>query len=280
MTPEVARRHYLDAMGITGWVARYQLPNARPTEACEWDETPQAAPPPRERLQALLDDAPAPRAEPARPRQAEPPPASASPSAVRALLGQPAPEVPATQEAEKPVEPAARPSPATPARPLHFTLSCVCIGNRWLSLHPGELTPQAQRLLGNLLLAAGIEQDVTEVTQFKWPPMANTFAVEEPLEEAREGLSAFIAGSASRKQWALERVLWWGGAESESVADTLRVLNVQDAQSQTLALPLWQGPALEHLLQSGEAKRALWPMLSALAQAWQARAKQDAPHGD
>ncbi len=56
MTPEVTRRHYLDAMGITGWAARYQLPNALPTEVCEWDDTPEAATPPRERLQALLDD--------------------------------------------------------------------------------------------------------------------------------------------------------------------------------------------------------------------------------
>ncbi len=197
---------------------------------------------------------------------------------MRALLEQPTPDVPAAQEAQKPAESAASPSPAAPAKPLHFTLSCVCIGNRWLSLHPGELTPHAQRLLGNLLFAAGIEQNAPEVTLFKWPPMANAFAVEEPLEEAREGLSAFITGSASRKQWALERVLWWG--EDERGADTLRVLDVQGAHSQTLTLPLWQGPALERLLQSGEAKRALWPALSALAQEWQAPANQDAAHGD
>ncbi|MBZ5487007.1 hypothetical protein HW452_05655 [Halomonas aquamarina] len=279
MTPEVARRHYLDAMGITGWAARYQLPNARPTEACEWDEAPPAATPPRERLQALLDDTPAPRAEPAPPLQAESP-AKAAPATVRALLGQPVPSAPAPLETQPPTEPVANPSPAAPAAPLHFTLSCVCIGNRWLSLHPGELTPQAQRLLGNLLFAAGIEQNVAEVTLFKWPPMANAFAVDEPLEEAREGLSAFIAGSASRKQWTLERVLWWAEAEDESLADMQRVLNVQGAHSQTLALPLWQGPTLERLLQSGKAKRALWPMLNALAQQWQADAGQDGPHGD
>ena len=282
MTPEVTRRHYLDAMGITAWASRYQLPNALPTEACEWDDTPPEITPPRERLQALLDDAPAARGEPAQqPQEAEQATSEASPSAVRALLAQPAPAEPVTKAAvEKPAEPTPSASPAAPAKPLHFTLSCVCIGNRWLSLHSGELTPQAQRLLGNILHASGINLDTPpDITLFSWPPMANAFAAQEPLEEAREGLAAFIAGSAGRKQWALERVLWWGGQHDPGTTDTLRVLDIQDVRSQTLALPVWQGPTLESLLQSGAAKRDLWPSLNELAHHWQSR-DQGQPNDD
>lgn len=267
MTPEVTRRHYLDAMGITAWASRYQLPNALPTEACEWDETPPERTPPRERLQALLDDAPTPRSEPKAPSVNSP-----APSSVRALLGQAPADKPPTEPMpveSVPVESVPGSTPAVSAKPLQFSLSCVCIGQRWLSLHPGEITPQAQRLLANIWQAVGITPDaLSSVTLFKWPLMANTFA-EDPLEEAREGLSAFMSGCASRQGWALERVLWWGEQpEDDSAADILSVLNIQQARSDTLELPIWQGVALEHLAKNGAAKRDLWPQLYALGQQW------------
>lgn len=269
MTPEVTRRHYLDAMGITAWASRYQLPNALPTEACEWDETPPERAPPRERLQALLDDAPTPRSEPKAPSVNSPAPA---PSSVRALLGQaPADKLPTEPMPVEsvPVEAVPGSMPAVSAKPLQFSLSCVCIGQRWLSLHPGKITPQAQCLLANIWQAVGIAPDaLSSVTLFKWPLMANTFA-EDPLEEAREGLSAFMSGCASRQGWALERVLWWGEQpEDDSAADILSVLNIQQARSDTLELPIWQGVALEHLAKNGAAKRDLWPQLYALGQQW------------
>ena len=122
VTPEVVRRHYLDAMGITAWACRYQLPNARPTEACEWEETPTKKPP-RERLHALLDDAPAPRprSQPAAAEQGNTSPV-ASPSAVKALLGH-SPAAAPTPEASPVPEP--RVPPAQPAKPLSFSLSCA-----------------------------------------------------------------------------------------------------------------------------------------------------------
>nr|WP_145924117.1 hypothetical protein [Halomonas elongata] len=60
MTTEPHRLQYLEAMGLTAWVARYRLPNARPTEACEWEPEPAGeagSRAPGERLHALLDDA-------------------------------------------------------------------------------------------------------------------------------------------------------------------------------------------------------------------------------
>lgn len=289
MNQEVTRRHYLDAMGITAWAAKYQLPNALPTEACEWEDSTPAPTPPRERLQALLDDAPAPKRQTSKPQpselQSSDPQASgeaiASPSAVRALLDQD------KQRADKPGQnkPAiANPDMATPsaeaapAKPLKFALSCVCLEGRWLVLQAGEMSPLEQQLLANLLQAAGIQRGaLPEVSHFTWPQMANAFAVEDPLDEAREGLAAFIAGSASRQGWRLERLLWWGELEAEpdtesgaEQAPLERILNVAEGHSQTLSLPLWQGPSLGALLDGSHSKRDLWPALQALGQQWEA----------
>lgn len=278
MNQEVIRRHYLDAMGITAWGSRYQLPNALPTEACEWDDVVPVPTPPRERLQALLDDAPAPR------RSAPEPQASgeaiASPSAVRALLLKDKPSSEKSDQAKhsqtkqvsahSAAEPTADAALATPAKPLKFSLSCLCLNGRWLVLQAGEMSALEQQLLANLLVAAGIKQGaLPEVTHFTWPQMTNAFAVEDPLDEAREGLAAFIAGQVSRQEWQLARLLWWGELGTEQ-APLDRILNVNEGQSHTLSLPVWQGPALASLLDGTRSKRDLWPTLQALGQHWEA----------
>lgn len=285
MTPEVARRHYLEAMGITAWACRFQLPNALPTEACEWDDAPAAEPPPRERLQALLDDAPAPRqraetpgpqtgsqtesqAQPQARSQTQPdvPAGSASPSAVKALL--------APGAAPSASRPAATPAAATPSeatQPLQFSLSCVCIGGRWLSLHVGEIAPREQQLLANVLQAAGLlSGKLPAVTVFKWPPMASAFTPEDPLDEAQQGVGAFIAGAAGRQGWQLQRVLCWGASDAADDSPFASVMAIREEHSETLKLPVWQGPSLSQLVQSASAKRQLWPQLVALGQQWRA----------
>ncbi|MCA1772149.1 MAG: hypothetical protein LC677_05825 [Halomonas sp.] len=267
MTPEVIRRHYLEAMGITAWASRYQLPNARPTDACEWDDAPTAPTPPRERLQALLDDAPAPRSPAQAPSATNEVPAS--PSAVRALLDE-RPSA-SSKPAERPVAPT--PSEAPVAKePLQFRVSCVCIDGRWLSIHAGEISAAEQYLLANMCQAAGLaDGSLPEALFFKWPTMANAFAPEDPLEEARDGVNAFISGAASRKQWQLEKILWWGSdATDPDSASLAKVLDVDNQHSRTLELPVWQAPSLHTLLHSTCAKRALWPELRALAQRFQA----------
>ena len=274
MTQEVIRRHYLEAMGITAWAAKYQLPNALPTEACEWEDATPTPIPPRERLQALLDDAPAPRRQTAKPQALEPSASEtqavgetiASPSAVRALLGQDKPGS-ASQVAAQPTT-AVEAATAKPAKPLAFALSCVCLEGRWLMLQAGAMSVLEQQLLANLLQAVGIQQDaLPKVTHFTWPQMTNAFAVEDPLDEAREGLAAFIAGRISRQGWQLERLLWWGELGAEQ-APLDRVLNVVEAHSHTLSLPVWQGPALASLLDGASNKRDLLPVLQALGQQW------------
>ena len=262
MTQEVIRRHYLEAMGITAWASRYQLPNALPTEPCEWEESTPAPAPPRERLQALLDDAPAPKRKVSEPQTSGE--ATASPSAVRALLVNEKQAIASSDTAA----PSANVAPATPAKPLKFALSCACLDGRWLVLQAGQMSALEQQLLVNLLQAVGVQQGaLPEVTQFTWPQMANAFAVEDPLDEAREGLAAFIAGRVSRQGWQLERLLWWGELGAEQ-APLDRILNVADGQSHTLSLPVWQGPALASLLEDASSKRDLWPALQALGQQW------------
>lgn len=274
MNQEVIRRHYLEAMGITAWASKYQLPNALPTQACEWEESTPAQMPPRERLQALLDDAPAPmRKAP----ESQPSEAIASPSAVRALLLNELNDKPASEKQGQvkqlgaqsdTVEPTADAATATQAKPLKFSLSCLCLNGRWLVLQAGDMSAPEQQLLSNLLQAAGIQPGVLpEVTHFTWPQMTNAFAVEDPLDEAREGLAAFIAGQVSRQGWQLERVLWWGELGAEQ-APLDRILNVTDAHSRTLSLPVWQGPALASLLDGTASKPDLWPALQSLSQQW------------
>lgn len=267
-------------MGITAWAAKYQLPNALPTEACEWEDSPPDTTPPRARLQALLDDAPAPKR--ASPEARKPDATVASPSAVRALLNDtqgsnvqssaqqssahqsPGDQLNPASDVPNVVEPAA----ATPAKPLKFSLSCFCIEGRWLVMQAGEITAQEQQLLVNLLQAAGIQQGaLPEVTHFTWPQLVNAFAVEDPLDEAREGLAAFIAGRVSRQGWQLEKLLWWGELGAEQ-APLDRILNVVEAHSQTLLLPVWLGPSLVSLLEGTSSKRELWPALKALAESW------------
>ncbi len=285
MTQEVIRRHYLEAMGITAWASRYQLPNALPTEVCEWEESMPAPTPPRERLQALLDDAPAPRRampNPQAPKSQAPEPSGsgdgiASPSAVRALLGQE--DKPAIAPADTSAS-TVEALPTKSAKPLQFALSCLCLNGRWLVVQAGEISAQERQLLANLLQAAGIQQDaLSEVTHFTWPQMTNAFAVEDPLDEAREGVAAFIAGRVSRQGWRLERLLWWGELGAEQ-APLDRIMNVTEGHCHTLSLPVWQGPALVSLLDGTSNKRDLWPALQALSQQWAANSSTgDQPDG-
>ncbi|MDY7117086.1 hypothetical protein RAN53_12090 [Halomonas sp. SSL-5] len=262
MISEPQRLQYLEAMGLTGWAARYVLPNARPTPACAW-ELPEAAAEADhgERLHALLDEA---REQPAAPR----PEAPAQERAVRAprpgkaraaLLGDIPPSPEPDGGAEEAAEPAARPA----GEALHFAFQVACLEGRWLLVLPGEQAPGRTQLmlLANLLRAAGIESPLPVFQDFRWP-LQEGLPVYEPLEEAREGLKAFIAG-ASRRGWAPQRLLMFGQD------DTLgRVLSLEAGHCPVFDLPAWQAPALAELAAGAAAKRALLPPLLELGEAW------------
>ncbi|WP_158294539.1 hypothetical protein [Halomonas urmiana] len=266
--PEPQRLQYLEAMGLTAWVSRYRLPNALPTPGCEWasPEPEVAAPkPPGERLHALLDEAAqtrgaTPREAPVEPELPQRPPAG--PRKARALLGD---MVPAAEAETAPEPAAARPAQRT-GEALSFTLQVACLDGRWLILLPQEAAPAAieVRLLHHLLQAAGVvPEQMPAFEAFRWPQVEG-LPVEAPLEEAREGLQAFLAGRR-RRGWVPERLLVFG---DDAVLDEL--LTLVDAHCPLLALPAWQGPALGELAGSAEAKRALWPRMADWRHAWEA----------
>jgi hypothetical protein len=261
--PEPYRLQYLEAMGLTAWVARYALSNARPTPACEWTPPdPEAATRPHgERLHALLDEAA--ERQQAMPRQApaEPAPRQASapaPGKARSLLGE------APVEASPSTAPAPEAPSADPGEALRFTLQVACLEGRWLLLVPQQAALDATRrhLLDNLLAAAGVTPETAPAFEtFRWPPMEGP-AMAEPEDEAREGLQAFLAGRRQRG-WAPERVLVFGRAPALD-----RVLALEEGHCPPLDLPAWQGPGLAELAGSAAAKRALLPMLASWRRAW------------
>lgn len=252
-------------MGLTSWVARYRLPNARPTPVCEWalpNALPSAAP--GERLHALLDEAakaPVPRTSPVssgHEHRHKP----AVPGKARSLL-----DGDSTSSAED-VSPAleARPHAETAVEaPLRFSLEVACLSGRWLVLAPGDASPDAsqRRLLANLLGAAGIVLDPAPAFEsFRWPPL-DDMPVESPREEACQGLQAFLEGRR-RRGWAPERLLVFG--RDETLAS---VLSLEDGHCRLLDLPAWQLPGLDELATSAAAKRSLWPQLRDWHHAWQ-----------
>ncbi|TFH88313.1 hypothetical protein EQG41_00260 [Billgrantia azerbaijanica] len=276
MTTEPQRLQYLEAMGLTAWVARYRLPNARESEACDWalpEPTPTA--PPGQRLHALLDEAEQAarqKASAARRDAADDTAGSAATSArpptvgrARGLLDSPPPESIAPA-------PAAEATAGEASEPLRFAVQVACLDGRWLVLLPGRQPPSAVevRLLGNLLRAAGITLRHSPSFQaFTWP-LEEGLPVESPTEEAKAGLQAFIEG-AGRRGWAPERVLLFGRDE---ILEPL--LGWHDARCTLLDLPGWQGPALGELAGSAAAKRDLWPRLAGWRDAWFAAVA----HGD
>ncbi|WP_181872803.1 hypothetical protein [Billgrantia montanilacus] len=272
MTSEPQRLQYLEAMGLTAWVARYRLPNARPSEACEWapPERPATAPP-AERLHALLEDAEPPMArQPASVASPPPSPRAAQPGRARLLLGGGGVEAGAGQAADAAEAASASEAPAN-QEPLRFSLQVACLDDRWLLLMPGDEPPAEVhlKLLANLLRAVGITPSrLPRFQGFRWPPVEGLPA-ESPLEEAREGLQAFIAG-AGRHGWAPERVLLFGSDETLD-----RVLSLDSEHCELLDLPGWHGPGLDTLASSGEAKRALWPSLVTWRKAWHSNSEEE-----
>ncbi|MGC3872677.1 hypothetical protein ACPF7Z_05325 [Halomonas sp. GXIMD04776] len=295
MIGEPQRSQYLEAMGLTAWVSRYRLPNAAPTLQCEWlePETPLIQPP-AQRLQALLGQASREEA-PLKGGQEQPvsSPAASTSSALspalpprharraRALLGD------SNDDGDEVIESSAKPSsggvPTDAANAvnqatqssLRFSLQIAALDGRWLVMLPGRASVAglARNLLNNLLQAAHITPGTAlDFQAFDWPMMEG-LPVETPLEEAQDGLRAFVEGRR-RRGWRPERLLIFGQD------DTLNtVLDLQGRYCRLLDVPGWQGPSLQSLSQSVDEKRALWPLLIEWRQAWH-EAAQGAQGGD
>ncbi|MCK0716335.1 hypothetical protein ACFO0U_08930 [Chromohalobacter sarecensis] len=272
MVGDVQRLQYLEAMGLGAWTSRYRLPNALPTPACEWETPPAEAPTSHgARLQALLDDtvrAPSTgeTSSGATPSRDTGKPASSG-SARALLLGDaPTESSSSTPEvAAEPAAPAADVGETETQAALRYDLQVAALEGRWLLLVPEATVPDrtALELLGNLLRVAGIAVDAAlEFRSFQWPLVDNAPMTTAPLDDARDGLRAYLAGQA-RRGWRPERLVVFGQDASLN-----EVLALEEARSETLDLPCWTLPALATLKSSAAAKRALWPQLTAWREAW------------
>lgn len=274
---EPQRSQYLEAMGLTAWVSRYRLPNALETPRCEWQEAPvEPRQPPAKRLHALLDDASEAAASsapaPASPTGTVQAPARPPVKRARALLGEPTSEPEPATPPEPQAEGPSRDVGEAPGEALRFTLQVAALEGRWLVLQVADGPPSsdAQRLLGNLFKAAGIETaQPPSFEAFRWPLMEGIPA-QAPFEEAREGLRAFIEGRR-RRGWQPERLLLFGAHD-----DLERVLEIVEGRSRLLEIPAWCGPALDELMGSAHAKRELLPVLTDWGKAWH----RGVDHGD
>ena len=274
MTSEPHRLQYLEAMGLTAWVARYRLPNALETPSCEWESpAPEPATAPSERLHALLGDAGEASASSSEPQESAVRPPS-GPRKARALLGDlmpgessdSAPATPAPAASSGPATEQATPASASEAsnEALRFTWQVSCLEGRWLLVLPRDRGPSdtEYRLLGNLMRSVGVvPSQAPTFESFRWPQLEG-LTVESPLEEAQDGLRAFLSGRRQRG-WQPERLLVFGEA-----ALTERLLQLADGHSALLSLPVWQGPDLQTLAASADAKRALWPRLADWPRLW------------
>lgn len=282
MTSEPHRLQYLDAMGLTAWVSKYQLPNALPSEVCDWPELERrekGAPAadsvaPRERFQALLasEDASSPAAaSDAGASQATPPVRTAPGEHARALLEGLTPggvEAGQPGQASSGAVSASRDQQSHQAEPRaeqahwEFRLQVGCVAGRWLVIVPSDhaLSDLQSRLLGNLFAAAGVVLDQPPgLEAYRWPPFQGGYlevASHDPAQEARDGLSAFVSGR-QRMGWHPRQLLVFG------MNDRLRqLLAIESEHSAALDLPVWVGPELQALSVSAEEKRALWPRLA------------------
>ncbi len=274
---EPQRLQYLQAMGLTAWVGRYRLPNAAETDVCAWPEEESETQAPSSRLQEAL----ATTSHPVASSTVSDPPARRSGRA-RALLGTEDSEASGSPVAlnessasdraslaEDTVENDGRVPLQTDSaygvpQALRFSLHVAALEGRWLVVMPGGESPSPlmQRLLSNVLRAAGIEQGGSLAFQsFHWP-MIDELPVHAPLEEAQDGVRAFIDGRR-RSGWRLERLLLFGG---EPVLD--QVLSLADGHCTLLDIPAWQGPSLETLAYDPAGKRSLVPMLSRWREQW------------
>ncbi|WP_227369106.1 hypothetical protein [Halomonas sp. M20] len=308
MSEEPQRSQYLEAMGLTAWISRYRLPNAAPTMQCEWlePETPPSQPP-AQRLQALLGKGSR-EERPLERNQDHPISSAASPSSnasssslstatpsgqarrARALLDDNGYEghgneggnesasnkIPQTRATEPEASDRTSDTDDRPAQiSLRFSLQIAALDGRWLVMLPGResVDAQSRQLLANLLQAANITPGTAlDFQAFDWPMMEG-MPVEAPLEEARDGLRAFIEGR-HRRGWRPECLLLFG---EDATLDS--VLNLQERQCRLLNITGWQGPSLQALAQSAEAKRGLWPILREWHEAWH-QAAQGEPDSD
>ncbi|MCL6270330.1 hypothetical protein M3P05_10400 [Sansalvadorimonas sp. 2012CJ34-2] len=216
---ERQRQDYLAAIGIQPWFPRFKLPNAQPSQVCNWEwrdedfpsqpvgEIPPSQPAPRSDLQAGYSPqlhSPA-AAKPFSTRSSKPlAPVPKESSDILVDLGEEKGKAaePAKETTSSTVE---TPTEITPAEPFRIAAidineHCLAVADLpWSGLN--QFTGYHERLLRNILLVLGIKPFETQRSgMFSWPITPEASQVDQRF--AREALNGYLNnqfGLARRK---------------------------------------------------------------------------------
>lgn len=256
MIPEQRRRAYLDAMQVTTWLPRTELPFAAAS-----------------RLELL---------EPLQEEAFEPVPESVAvtPAPVReAPVERPKIEIPrpGIQPRQTAVEPVAEPEPVEekPARvsapPPRFSLQLLRAGDCALLVElptgqPFQSRDPAYILLKDLLRAAGLPDSPQLLGEpLRWP-LLNSRDFDQGPQAARAVIEDLLYAQRERgEQWAclwllgLPALRYAAGADSQ---DYLRELDLAQLGR------AWALPGLELLIDEPQRKAALWQAMQGVQARW------------
>lgn len=260
MNAELRRRAYLDAMQVTTWLPRTELPFAAPSRA------ELLAPPPAEAPQEVAVEPVVKVAEAVREAPAE-----------RPKIEIPRP---GTQPRQTAVEPAAEPEPVEekPARvsspPPRFTLQLLRAGDCALLVElptgePFQSRDPAYILLKDLLRAAGLPDSPQLLGEpVRWPLLVRGQMDQGP-EAALEFVQSFVAARLEEQPSAC---LWLVGLPA------IRFAGEGDEHCYNRELQVeglgacWALPGLELLMDEPARKRELWQAMRRIRQRWLAPA--------
>lgn len=259
MIPEQRRRAYLDAMQVTTWLPRTELPFAAASRP--------------ELLEPLQEEA------------FEPVPESVAvtPAPVRAApVERPKIEIPrpGAQPRQAAVEPVAEPEPAeektarVSAPPPRFSLQLLRAGDCALLVElptgqPFQSRDPAYILLKDLLRAAGLPDSPQLLGEpVRWPLLVRGNLDQGP-EAALEFVQSFVAARLEEQPSAC---LWLVGLPA------IRFAGEGDEHSYNRELQIeglgacWALPGLELLMEEPTRKRELWQAMRRVRQRWSAPA--------
>ena len=264
MITESRRRAFLDAMQITTWLPRTELPLAAPSRA----ELLQFVAPETESPVIELEQLPAPPALPAA-KTARPAPASPAADAVRAAMpriAMPEPKKPAASEEQAPVDQRA----ATP--PPRFALQLMRAGNVVLlvELPTGESFQSrdpAYILLKDLLRAAKLPdkpQQVGDGEPIRWP-LLHRGSLDQGTEAARDYVQGVVAAELEDMGCAC---LWLIGSPALRFAGEVEAdACYRELTVEALGVALTM-PGLEQVMEQPESKAQLWKAMRRSMSRW------------
>lgn len=263
MIPESRRRAFLDAMQITTWLPRAELPFAAPSrpELLQIVETDVAPAPIVESRQAPTRSVPEPAASTS--------PAADAVRSVMPRVAMPEPKKPAPKNSEAQVVAAEQPAAVPPPR---FALQLLRTGNVLLlvELPTGESFQSrdpAYILLKDLLRAARLPdkpQQVGDGEPIRWP-LLHRGSLDQGAEAARDYVQGVVAAELEDMGCAC---LWLIGPPALRFAGEVEAdACYRELTIEGLGVALTM-PGLEQLMEQPESKAQLWQAMRRSMPRW------------